>query len=185
MRKGTRHSEKAIEKMRVAKLGKKASLKTRQKLSLARMGNTICIGRTPWNKGGTSWSKGKHLSKQHRLNIGLANKGKKLSEEHLKKISGANASNWKGGTTPVNKRLRRSKEFIAWRKSVFERDNYTCQECKKRGGVLHPHHIKSFAHYPELRFELTNGRTLCKDCHMKTGTWGSKLNKNKPCLIFL
>lgn len=81
--------------------------------------------------------------------------------------------------TPENKRLRRSKEFANWRKAVFERDNYTCQICYVRGGVLHPDHIKQFAYYPELRFELSNGRTLCESCHRKTETWGRKLIINE------
>jgi len=32
-------------------------------------------GRIAWNKGKTSWSKGLHLSKYHRKNIGIANRG--------------------------------------------------------------------------------------------------------------
>jgi len=76
--------------------------------------------------------------------------------------------------TPENKRLRRSIEFANWRKTVFERDNYTCQICNERGGELHPDHIKQFAYYPELRFEPSNGRTLCASCHRKTPTWGNR-----------
>lgn len=53
-----------------------------------------------------------------------------------------------------------------WRKSVFERDNYTCVECKTNKN-LHAHHIKSRAKYPELEFDINNGITLCKSCHAK------------------
>lgn len=80
----------------------------------------------------------------------------------------------KTSITPVLERLRKSKQFAEWRKAVFERDNYTCQHCGERGGVLHPDHIKQFAYYPKLRFDVDNGRTLCKPCHIKTDTYGSK-----------
>lgn len=89
---------------------------------------------------------------------------------------------WKGGVTEVNKRFKASGQYRRWRISVFERDNYTCQECgiynhKGLGKTieLHADHIKPFAFYPELRTELDNGRTLCIDCHKLTATYGHKV----------
>lgn len=91
---------------------------------------------------------------------------------------------WKGGVTPINQLIRTSSRYKEWRKAVFERDNYTCQnpECNARSGdgkkvVLHADHIKPFALYPELRFELSNGRTLCKSCHKLTETYAGKMLK--------
>lgn len=81
---------------------------------------------------------------------------------------------WKGGISRENRRLRASKKFRDWRLSVFERDDYTCQQCGERGGYLEPHHIEPFAYYPSLRFNLSNGLTLCKSCHKATGTWGQR-----------
>lgn len=80
-------------------------------------------------------------------------------------MSGKKHHNWAGGVTPERTKIRNSYESIQWRNSVFERDNYTCVLCKKRGGDLVADHIKGFALYPELRFDLDNGRTLCKDCN--------------------
>jgi len=54
-----------------------------------------------------------------------------------------------------NQLQRKSKEYKEWRKAVFERDNYTCQECGSKKD-LHPHHIKHFAKFPKLRFVVTN-----------------------------
>lgn len=77
----------------------------------------------------------------------------------------SNNHNWKGGITPANTKLRNSYEAREWRKFVFKRDDYTCQDCGERGGKLEANHIKRWAEYPELRFEPSNGETLCRDCH--------------------
>lgn len=63
---------------------------------------------------------------------------------------------------------RNSPEMKEWRKAVFERDDYTCQFCGVRGTYLEADHIKPFAYFYDLRYILTNGRTLCRPCHDKT-----------------
>ena len=80
--------------------------------------------------------------------------------------------NWKGGLTDESKIIRNSFEYKEWRESVFKRDNYTCQECGQKGVYLQAHHIKSFCDFPELRLELDNGISLCKECHKKTSSYG-------------
>lgn len=67
-----------------------------------------------------------------------------------------------------------SARYRTWRKAVFERDDYTCQGegCGSRGGELNADHIKPFSTHPELRFKVSNGRTLCVPCHKKTPTYG-------------
>jgi hypothetical protein len=69
---------------------------------------------------------------------------------------------------------RFTKEYKKWRKSVFERDIYTCTACGKIGGNLNAHHIKPYATYKELRYELSNGITLCEDCHKSFHKRGEK-----------
>jgi len=73
--------------------------------------------------------------------------------------------NWKGGITEENHSLRCSTEYKNWRKLVFIRDKYTCRECSIIGDKLNAHHIKPWAKFPELRFEVDNGITLCEECH--------------------
>jgi hypothetical protein len=60
---------------------------------------------------------------------------------------------------------RKTKEYKEWRANVFERDGFKCQICGQVGGVLNAHHIKEFSKYPDLRYEVNNGITLCEDCH--------------------
>lgn len=107
--------------------------------------------------------------------------GQKWSKERRLKCCGPNSSWWKGGITPHNKLIRHSAEYISWRTSVFKRDNYTCIWCGARNQKghqavrLNADHIKPFAHFPELRFDIDNGRTLCTDCHEKTPTFKRKV----------
>ena len=63
-------------------------------------------------------------------------------------------------------RVMDSPEYRKWRWTVFRRDNYTCQICgKKVSGHIEAHHIKSWKDYPDLRYDIDNGITLCKECH--------------------
>ena len=56
-------------------------------------------------------------------------------------------------------------EYIQWRNEVFIRDSFTCQVCGKYGSTLNAHHIESFRDNTELRTALSNGITLCEECH--------------------
>lgn len=65
-------------------------------------------------------------------------------------------------------------EYRLWREAVFRRDDFTCQSCSIRGGALEADHIKPWNAYPDLRYDVTNGRTLCQGCHRATPTFGRK-----------
>jgi HNH endonuclease len=64
-----------------------------------------------------------------------------------------------------------------WRIAIFERDDYTCQKCRKRGGRLNADHIRPVLFFPELALDLDNGRTLCLECHVNTETFGGKIHR--------
>lgn len=143
--------------------------------------------------------KGKHLSEEHKIKIGITKNGKKLSEETKIKIGLARkdkikekSPNWKGGITPIHKKIKNSLKYCYWRQSIFLRDDFTCQDCGQRGGNLEAHHCKkSFAELlQEVKqnlplidlyeavmiytpfWDLENGITLCKRCHKKTKSYG-------------
>lgn len=85
---------------------------------------------------------------------------------------GENHHCWEGGKSTLYQRFLRSREYKKWRKEIFERDNYICQDCGFKGGSgvhrdLHPHHIKSASKYPEFCLDLDNGKTVCYICHGK------------------
>jgi hypothetical protein len=75
--------------------------------------------------------------------------------------------NWQGGTLSPYRIIKNSNQtkWSEWRKSVFERDNWTCMGCGKKNTRLDPHHIKKVRLFPELVFDVSNGITLCRSCH--------------------
>ena len=99
-------------------------------------------------------------------------KGMKFPER-----SGDKCNFWLGGVSTENELQRKTPEYKEWRTKVFERDNFTCQECNKKGLKIHADHIKPFSKHKELRFNIDNGRTLCVECHYKTETYGGKMLK--------
>ena len=94
-------------------------------------------------------------------------------------IKGEKSHSWRGGITPINRKIRGSLKYKLWHEAVMKRDNWTCVLCGKKGSTLEVDHIKQFAYYPKLRFKVSNGRTLCKDCHKKTKTHSKKLKSRK------
>lgn len=98
-------------------------------------------------------------------------------------MRGAEHPMWKGGITPLVRSIRTSTQYKAWRAAVFARDDYTCQICGSRGGRLNADHIKPFAQYPQLRFSVVNGRTLCEPCHKDTPTYGSKKQIRRKAML--
>lgn len=96
------------------------------------------------------------------------------SEETRQKIrlsllgrnKGSNSPCWKGGLSSVNERLRNSVQYRRWRLLVFQRDGFACMSCRDNtGGNLRAHHILAWSLYPNLRFDVNNGTTLCNECH--------------------
>lgn len=151
--------------------------------------------------------KGKHLTEEHKNKTSSSLKGKmtkniiflmeKGKNTRFKKgnencngfLVGENLGekhwNWKGGITPLNHHLRTSSMWKIWREAIFLRDNFTCQNpnceyCHNQMGViLHPHHIKSFAEYPELRFNINNGITYCAEFHLNSKLLHKAIGKTK------
>lgn len=158
--------------------GKVLSKKHKQKISRSlkgKMPKNIVAG----------WNKGKKASSELR---------EKLSKAHLGKMTGKDHPAWKGGITPLVIQIRRCVRYKKWAKACKIRDNFICQKCGQRGGKLETdHYPKSFADIFKKHkitsleeamlcedfWDMSNGRTLCRKCHTKTDSFGSK--KKKTC----
>ena len=85
--------------------------------------------------------------------------------------SGSEHPNWKGGDVSSeieNRRFRDSDEYKLWRKGVYEKDYWHCQDCGKHCGKdIIAHHIKPIAKFPELKLDPDNGVTVCRGCHIE------------------
>lgn len=125
--------------------------------------------------------------------VGFKNKGNKMSLDVRKKMSEYQKNNslrywqgkknpnvsrekhwaWKGGITPLKLVLRKSADYKRWRKAVYERDKYSCVMCgDSTGGNLNADHhpipfwkLMQDKDY-ETMWNISNGRTLCKTCHL-------------------
>lgn len=135
-------------------------------------------------KGRVSAFKGKKHSEETKKILSIKSSqrtppmvGRRHSTESKKKMSltkrittktGKESPQWKNGSSERRRIDRRRSEYREWRLAVFERDHFTCRHCgDNKGGNLNAHHIKPYADFIELRFELDNGLTLCKSCHIK------------------
>lgn len=94
--------------------------------------------------------------------------------------SGENHYNWQGGITPIRVAEWNGKQYQEWRNTVLKRDGYKCVACGINDHKLEVDHIKSYSLYPDLRYKIDNGRTLCKPCHKKYGTWANRGKEYKP-----
>ncbi|MCR4285073.1 MAG: hypothetical protein NUV97_03470 [archaeon] len=122
----------------------------REKLRILSMGELSNAKKLSARIKNSQWHKGKRLSPATEFKKGLI---------PWNKIG--------NGITSQIQKIRNSSEMQKWSRLIKERDNFKCQICEIRGGNLRSNHIKLFSEYPKLRFELTNGITICKDCDIK------------------
>jgi len=206
------------KKISEALKGRKLSDETRNKISVSKKNSKASqIATAKLNAS----KKGVPLSEEHKRKIGLAGigrikspetlakmskalKGRTFSPETIKKMSEARMGkpsntagernwNWKGGITPMKKLLWFSIPYKEWRTSIFERDDFTCQKCGKRGVYLEADHIKPlamiiFEHQIITKEEafgctelwnIDNGQTLCKKCHAEKTSDDMKIMRNQ------
>lgn len=163
--------------------GTRTSPEGRARMSAAHIG----LVKTPeWKSRITASLNGRTLSAEHRQHLSEARRGLPMSKprslEHTEKLSGRNHWNWRGGISGNGV----AEDFInwkRWKRAVHRRDNRTCQICGAtglRGMNLQADHILPKRDYPELRWSIDNGRTLCQSCHLGvTGVYLKKLLRDR------
>jgi 5-methylcytosine-specific restriction endonuclease McrA len=164
------HTEETKRKISKIRKGKKHSEKTKKKMSDTKKRQHI-IPVNSFKKNHIPWIKGKKHTEKSNLKNSEAHKGKipwNKGKPHLA-VRGEKHPKWKGGITPINKGIRQTLEYKEWAKNVYKKDYWSCKicgkKCEKKDIVAH--HIKSFNDFPELRFIIDNGITLCRSCHRK------------------
>lgn len=108
----------------------------------------------------------REFTEQHRLN---------LSKAHWGVQAGEKSPRWKGGIHQKHLRIRATGEYRQWRLAARKRANDCCEGCGVANGTscgccgheikLHVHHLKSFAKFPDHRFDPANSEVLCPNCH--------------------
>lgn len=180
--KGKHLSEEHKKNIRISLTGKKLSKEHKKALRVPRKGAGIYKHKPhteEWKEKQSKWMTGRKVSEKTRIKIAKSKIGKPRLD-----IAGEKHFNWKGGVTKERQRIQITIEYKQWRMKVFNRDKFTCRECgDDRGGNLQAHHIKSFAEYPELRFIVSNGITLCKECHKKTDNYLYKIRHKKQKIL--
>jgi hypothetical protein len=152
-------------------------------------------GRKPWNAGlsGTKpiglTFKGRKHSKESIEKTRNYFLGRPKTQEQKNKVSlfkkgswtGEKNPQWKGGITSLVMQIRTCFQYRQWRSDVFTRDEFTCKHCGyKKGKSLNAHHVKSQSSIIaennikifedaikcEELWNINNGITLCKQCHI-------------------
>lgn len=115
--------------------------------------------------------KGRKLTESWKINLSLSMRGKNAGKKNHFFID---------GRTPFTQSIKNLLEYNNWRKQIFIRDNFTCQECGQYGVKLN-NFLKEYDQFSPIEdketlvrlaikwkpfWNINNGKTLCEDCHL-------------------
>jgi hypothetical protein len=168
-------------------LGQERTSEISKKMSASRTGRRLRNNYRPTTEGE------RLFNKLHQLLLAALGGKKKRTDpkykhppEKIAEITAATKKQWeKFHESQIEYRKihpptrRETYLYRQWRRRCLVRDNYTCQHCGIRevdisklvGNPstchLHVHHLKCWSLFIALRYEDTNGMTLCPLCHRK------------------
>lgn len=177
---GHHHTDEQRKKWSENRTGEIPSLETRAKMSKSGK------GKIPWNynlKNCFNEETLKIITENNTgENNGMYNKKQKLESKIKMSMKKTGDKEFVGFRSSIYKIIRTSPEYKQWRNSVFEKDNFTCVDCKdKSGGDFEAHHIiglskiikdnniktREDAYKCDLLWDINNGVTVCRKCHQK------------------
>lgn len=161
--------------------GRKFSEEHKKNLSLARIGRK--------HSEETKIKLRKPKSEEHKQKLRKPKSleaRRKMSEARKGKYLGENSPNWIKDRTLIKFEDRRGIIYTDWQQGVYKRDIYKCkisnQDCS---GAIVAHHILPWRDYPELRYDVNNGITLCKFHHPRKWVEESRLSSYFQSLIVI
>ena len=191
---GFKHSEESRKKMSISRKGhigwhrgkniSPTSVKKRPDLSIRNKSDAQRNAISNYNKK-------RIFTDATRIKIGIASS---MGRKNENKWKNENNPSWKGGITPLLRKIRNFKKYSHWRKMILMRDNFVCVNCGLGENILHIHHVHSFAELIQeyqiktlkqaincdKLWDISNGITLCIDCHKNTDTYAiNKKNENE------
>lgn len=193
---GKSHTEETREKLRQHNKGKSPPAKTPdglRRISEAHKGKVL----SEETKNKIRLSRlGKKHTEESKRKIKEASSGKNNPMYGVPRpdLLGSNNPSWKGGKTKLSTKIRGMREYSEWRMSVYSRDQFKCVWCGcSKSNSFNADHIKPLfyiidkfniksiedARMCSELWDISNGRTLCVDCHRKTDTWGGASVKYK------
>lgn len=166
--KGFKHSKETIEKIRKANLGQERSKESKEKMRQAKIINPTRYWLNKKRPEVLKW-------------ILPANIGRNAWNKDLKlpQFSGENSASWIKDRTKIKVSDRSLNDPLqkGWRKAVKNRDGWKCRiSDEKCSGGLEAHHILPWSKFPELRYQINNGITLCHAHHPRSRDEVAKLS---------
>ncbi len=90
----------------------------------------------------------------------------KIRQSHIGLLAGSKHPGWQGGITIENVALKAQRIYRKWSLDVRERAGNKCSVCGAKKDLV-ARHVHGWRAYPELRYAVENGLSMCRKCHAK------------------
>ena len=168
---GKAKSPEHVEKVRLALTGRKLAVEHCKRLSEAHRGK-------PLSAAHAAAAARARTGLKHSAAFGAAVSKRMRESNPMRGKFGPAHHNWVSDRAALAPRTRdRTTASLVWARAVKKRDGNRCAFCTigECAGRLEAHHIRSFRLYPELRYDVANGISLCQAHHPRKRAEAEKL----------